>query len=469
MAAVMAALAGSPIAGPARAASATPSALSGFTTGFADIAFESPTTGTVWLHRAVGAGARLVLLQVEWNMISPLPPAPGTDPTNPANPAYSWGTLDNTVRAATADGLTVAFTIAGAGAPAWADGPNRPRSAAPGTWRPSAAAFAAFATAVARRYSGTFNPGGGVLPRVKYYQAWSEPNLPNHLAPQWVRSGRHWVAESPIIYRGLLNAFYAGVKSINRSNVVITGGTAPFGDQPGGSRVPPALFVRDLLCVSGALRPLPCPHPAHFDILAHHPYELGGPFQAALQPDDVSLPDFAKLTRPLAVAERTGRALPRGRKPIWVTEFSWDSKPPDPGAIPVMERARWTEEAFYELWREGVSAIAWYLIVDQPPIPNYASTYQSGLYYLDGRRKPGFEAFRFPFVVEHNGRTTVVWGITPDAGTVLVQRREAGRWITVLRFRRRAHAIFTRPIAPVPGALMRARVGSETSMPWSAP
>ena len=83
-------------------------------------------------------------------------------------------------------------------------------------------------------------------------------------------------------------------------------------------------------------------------------------------------PTSRKLTRPLSVAERTGRALPRGRKQIWVTEFSWDSSPPDPHGVPIVEHAHWLEEALYVLWHEGVDAVAWYLIVDQPPIPNYA-------------------------------------------------------------------------------------------------
>src|SRR5205085_10368277 len=106
-------------------------------------------------------------------------------------------------REVTAHGLTVVFPVASADGPAWADGAHRPRDVVPGTWRPSAEAFGAFAKAVARRYSGSFDPGTGVLPRVRYYQAWGEPNLSHHLMPQWIRVRHHWVAESPIIYRRL--------------------------------------------------------------------------------------------------------------------------------------------------------------------------------------------------------------------------------------------------------------------------
>ncbi len=124
---------------------------------------------------------------------------------------------------------------------------------------------------------------------------------------------------------------------------------------------------------------------------------------------------------------------------MWVTEFSWDSNPPDPHGVPIGERTRWVQEAFYVLWREGVSAIAWYLLADQPPIPNYGSTYQSGLYYDSGAPKPGLQGFRFPFVVEPvRGGRKVLWGFAPQRGMVEVQALRAKGWQTLFRFREQA-------------------------------
>ena len=439
--------------------------------GFADSIWNNPATANVWFDRADAAGAQFALIGISWAGVSPTRPPKGTDPTDPANPEYDWGTLDSTVRAAFAHGLTVAVTVAGGGGPAWADGRHRPRWATPGTWRPDAKAFGQFMKAVARRYSGRFTPAGesGPLPHVRYYQPWSEPNLYNHITPQWVRSGHHWIDESAILYRGLLNAGYAAVKSVARSNVVVTGGTAPFGDPPTArnARVPPARFVRDLLCLGARLTPRKCPHPAHFDILAHHPYAIGGPFDKATNPDDVSIPDFGKLTRPLRVAERTGRVLPRGHKQVWVTEFSWDSSPPDPGGVPIMKRARWIEETFWELWREGVDAIAWFLLADQAPIPSYGATYQSGIYYLDGRAKPGFQAFHFPFIAEPASRgRKMLWGISPDAGVVHVEIRRSTGWRTLFSVHVRAHGMFSRTLGLAAHSLVRARVASQVSMDW---
>jgi hypothetical protein len=436
-----------------------------FTTGIVDTVYYQPKARNAWLGRTVASGAQFILLWVNWANVSPQPPAVGSDPTDPANTAYVWSTLDTTVRAAAAHGLRVVLSVTNA--PPWAEGPGRPASVAPGTWRPNVTALAAFAKAVARRYSGGFNPGTGVLPRVRYFQAWTEPNLSNNLNPQWVRVGGHWVAESPIIYRSLVNAVYRAVKAVHSSDLVITGGPGPYGDPPGGARMRPALFVRDLLCLTGRLAPAPCSNPAHFDILAMDPYSFAGPLRRAYWADDVTLPDMWKLTQALAAAERHGRVLPRIHHSVWVTEFGWNSWPPTRGAIPVRARARWIDEAFYELWRQGINTATWYLIVDQSPKLSSTATWQTGLYYHNGYRKPGFEAFRFPFVVEPAAKGSArVWGVSPDSGTVRVQALEAGRWITVLSARVRARGVIYRTI-PISGhPLMRAVIGSDTSLGW---
>ena len=45
-----------------------------------------------------------------------------------------------------------------------------------------------FAYAAATRYSGTYvRADGVVLPRVRYWTAWNEPNLQIGLIPQWRR------------------------------------------------------------------------------------------------------------------------------------------------------------------------------------------------------------------------------------------------------------------------------------------
>jgi hypothetical protein len=277
------------------------------------------------------------------------------------------------------------------------------------------------------------------------------------------------VPASPEVYRGLLNSFFGSVKRAHSDNVVITAGTAPYGDpRPGGARMTPALFVRTLLCVGGRrLRAQKCSAPAHFDALAHDPYSVGGPFRRALNADDVSIPDLAKLTRPLRVAGRSGRALPRGPKGLWVTEVSWDSNPPDPHGVPAATHARWLEQALYVLWRQGVDTIAWYNVRDQAPIPDYASTYQSGVYLRDGTPKLAARAYRFPFVLERSGRGVRVWGRSPIVGTVSIQQRRGAGWASLRRVRVRSRGTFYRVLRLPRRATLRAVVGRETSLPFS--
>jgi len=172
----------------------------------------------------------------------------------------------------------------------------------------------------------------------------------------------------------------------------------------------------------------------------------------------------------LRAAERTGGALPRKRHRVWVTEVSYDSKPPDPDGVPVARHARFLQEALYLLWRQGVGTITWFRIVDSPPVPSYGDSNQSGIYRLGGQVKPAARAFRFPFVVARRASGGLVaWGRSPVAGLVTIERRRRGRWVAVRRgVSVRRHGTFHVPIArrPAPDRL-RARAGGERSLVWA--
>jgi hypothetical protein len=432
-------------------------------TGFFDPPAFTSADAQTWFGRAVGSGATVVRLIESWSSLEPRRPA---DPTDPADPAYQWAALDPQVEQAIAAGLVPVIDVSGA--PRWAQPAAIPKGSTAGSWEPNDSAFEAFARALATRYSGSFpdplHPGA-MLPRVRYFQAWNEPNLSIYLAPQWKRVAGAWVAEGPALYRALLNAFYAGVKATQPTALVVTGGTAPFGDPPGGPRIPPAEFDRDMLCLSTALKPLPCPDPVHFDVLDHHPYAVGGPYTPALNADDVSIPDMARLARPLAVAEATRRVLPVGTKPLWATEVSYDSSPPDPKGVPMGILDRWTAETLYELWSEGVSLVTWYLIRDQAPVPNYADTYQSGMYFRNGTAKQAQRAFQFPLVVDRRGTgEPIVWTRVPVAGTLQIQGRVDGRWSAVVTLHVSRYEVVERHLRAAASESFRARVGGVTSL-----
>jgi len=331
---------------------------------------------------------------------------------------------------------------------------------------------------VARRYSGWFpdpDRPGRLLPRVRYLEAWNEPNLPKYLTPQWGRRRGRLVPASPAHYRRLLNAFYNGVKAVNRTNFVVSAGTSPFGEPwRGGRRIPPALFTRELLCLRGRRQPRPfrCPDaPARFDALAHHPFTIGRPTRRALNADDVSVADLRKLTRPLRAAIRYGTVRPRRAKQLWVTELFWESRPPDPDGVSLASHARYLEGAFYLLWRQGVDVVTWLGLRDQPRGEGYNVTTQSGIYargesVASDRRKPAFTAFRFPFTAYRSRGVARLWGLAPEPGRVTIEARRQGRWRRVASLRARRGRVFSARLRARRGMLLRAGQESERSLVW---
>jgi hypothetical protein len=435
-----------------------PAAARGFDVGLADSVFNSPDPNVVWFDRAAEGRATVVRISVSWSSVaSSTRPA---DPLNPADPSYDFQTVDAAVQKAVVHGLDVLLTIASA--PTWAEGENRPDAsqAPPGTWKPNPGDLQGFAQALASRYSGDFQG----LPRVRLFQLWNEPNLSMYLNPQWEGAA----PASPRIYRGMLNAFYAGVKSVSSSDQVLTAGTAPYGDSPGGQRMQPALFWRSLLCLEGHdLRPAECPDPAHFDIAAHNPINADGPTRGAQNVDDISTPDLGRLKRILTKARKTGRSEPGGRKPLWATEFWWESNPPDPNGVPEGKHARWLEQALYLFWKQGVKKAIWFQIRDAAPVPDYGSTYQTGLFQLDGTPKLAYQAFRFPFVTDRLSAERVrIWGMAPAPGRVRVQRKFGPGWHTIARLRAGGDRVFVGKLSLSHRARLRARAGGETSLVW---
>ena len=436
--------------------------------GFTDTTFATPG-GAVWLQRSAAAGAGIVRIDVGWPVSDAVRRPVGFNARNPADPHYDFTQDDAAIKAAAADGLRVLAVFTGA--PRWARGTRSPGGRVAGSWRPDPQAVGDYGIALATRYSGRYpDPAapGHMLPRVAALQVWNEPNLSLYLSPQW--SGGRAVA--PVLYRRMLNAVYRGVKAVDPHALVVAAGTAPFGDPPGGQRLPPVDFWRDLLCLTQAgagLQAARCPDPVHFDVFAHHPYSVGSPTASALEPDDVSIPDLGKLTRLVQAAERVGTVLPREAHPLWITEVSYDSRPPDPQGVPILEQARWLEQTLAELWREGAQAVFWNQVGDQPPIPSYGATAQSGVYYLGGRPKPALTAFRFPLVAWRTGRSTLeVWGRAPASGRLVVQMRAGSAWKPVRTLQVNAGATVVTQIT-VPGQVdLRGQVGRQTSLVWAA-
>ena len=411
------------------------------------------------VRRIKAAGATRAGLVLAWRGIAPATRPDAFSPENHEDPAYNWTAFDERVRAVARAGLELFVAIHYA--PAWAEG----RGSGPaGTVRPNAAEFGKFARAAATRYSGRyFN-----LPRVRYWQAWGEPNISNNLNPQF--ENRRPIA--PFLYRRMLNAFATAVKSVDGDNVVVAGGTAPFRDVTIKHRHwGPLTFIREMFCLSKRLA-RKCRTRVQFDIWSHHPYTSGGPTHSALLPDDVSLGDLPELRRTLQAAVRVGHVASRRPLGLWVTEFSWDSRPPDPAGVPSRLLTRWVAEALYRMWGNGITVVTWLQLRDHPPSVSFE---QSGLYYhrgaiADDRPKPMLRAFRFPLVAFPRGRGIQVWGRTPGSrpATVIVEQRAGRRWRRLGYLRTNRYGIFQHRYRTTRSGFVRARTAAgERAVPFS--
>ena len=460
-------------------AAALPATSSAMRLGFTDertLQLGSATNAGAGLTNARTAGASIWRFQLSWREIAPTQPPSLAAARDPGWAGYRWTRTDEHVRRLAAARLRpLPFVF---GAPAWAEGSGRPAASTTipvGVWKPNAAAYGAFAVAVAKRYSGTYpdpaNPGA-TLPAITTWQAWNEPNLSVDISPQWVRKNGRWAPESPRIYRALLNAFYTGVKSVNPKATVVTAGTGPYGDlDEGDPRMMPVRFWRELLCVSSAKVPKAkkCPK-VSFDAIAHHPYPIGPPRRTARNADDAVVPDVKKITRLLPAATRRGTVRPAGAKPLWITEISWDSRP-DPDGLSLEQQATYLQGALYVLYQQGADVVTWFNLRDQAPTPSYAATYQSGIYLrgstpAEDVAKPSLTAFRFPFTAYRTRGVARLWGMAPAGGAVTIQARQGDRWVTAARLRAAGNRIFTGRLRVGQGVSLRAVSNTDTSLVW---
>jgi len=424
------------------------------------------------------AGATVVRLLLWWPTVAPEGSSapPGFNARDPSDPAYRWDAFDEQVRAAVAAGLQPIANINSA--PTWAQSGAKQR-ASDGPVRPSPSMLADFATAAAKRYSGSY----GGLPRVRYWQVWNEQNLSIELMPQ-SEGGK---VVSPDWYRGMVNAMARAVHAVHPDNVVVAGGLAPFGgnsNDPSASpfppydRIHPLDFMRRMLCMSSGAKPTPtCSEKSEFDVWAHHPYTYGGPTHSAYHPDDVSIGDLGEVRRLLDAAAASGHISTRQKLAFWVTEFSYDSQPADPKGLPPDLHARWVSEALYRMWQNGVSLVTWFLIRDELPYPQ--AFFQSGLYYrgangiASDKPKPALRAFRFPFVAfkQKNGAITY-WGRTPlgKKQALVVEQKQGSRWARLVTPTVDRYGIFQGRVTNAKGTgSLRARLvsRSDVSLPFS--
>jgi hypothetical protein len=298
------------------------------------------------------------------------------NPTNPNDPAYDWAIYDRTVQYAAQYGIKMVFSIYGT--PGWANGHTGLNHAPT-----KAADLQRFAYAAARRYSGTSRgEDNRRLPSVRLWLAWTEPNNPINLFPQYKRVRGRWVVQSAIDYARICNAIYNGIHSTSiAGEKVACGVTAPRGNNVAGglrSSVSPIAFLR--AAKRAGMR--------RFDAYAHHPYSLSkreGPTTPPANKNAVTLGNINTLIKEID-------RLYGGRKPLWITEYGYQTNPPDRViGVPYALQARWLTKA-YAVARANrrITMMLWFLLKDEPNLGGW----QSGFLTVTGKKKPSFLAFQ---------------------------------------------------------------------------
>jgi hypothetical protein len=414
------------------------------------------------LNRMKLMGVDAVRVSVLWDAV-----APRKKLRNGANPksyrAANWDKYDDLVRAAQQFGLRVYFDVTFPG-PRWtqekANDPANQR-----TWKPKTREFGRFFQAVAKRFSGSYhdeNEGKGVLPRVDWWGIGNEPNQGGWLMPQTRRIGGHLVPQSPAIYRDLLVAgAQALIKTGHTNDTINFGETAPLGVAPQSERRPlrPALFLRELFCLDSRYRPYRgtaakarhCSSVKKLSILkklpklvyAHHPYtKKTSPLKKDKSRDAITIANLSALPTALdKIAKRT-KLIPSGLGVV-LTEFGWETNPPDKlNGISLANQAEWNNLGDYAAFQNPrVFANTQFLLFDVPPQRQYPKdsraywfTYQSGLFYSNGQRKPSATAYMLPFVIKRSGGSYLFWGqvrFTPNGAdqVVQLQRKQGNDWV----------------------------------------
>ena len=419
-------------------------------------------------RRMASLGADRVRITAGWSALAPEPHSrkrPRFDARDSdAYPREPWQKLDRAVKAAVDAGLEVQLDVAFF-APRWGvrRGMGRARRDRQ-HWGVRPGRYAHFTEAVARRYSGTHaDPADprSTLPAVRLWTTWNEPNHPVFLLPQWKRRAGEWVPHSPHLYRRMHERAYSAIKRVSPKNQVLLGGLASGGSERRGRKrgMPPLEFIRELACVDRRGRSLTRPEcrdfkPLRADGFAHHPYSLyTAPDVPTENRDHVAIADLDRLSRLLGDLHRHERIA--SRLPIFVTEYGYETNPPDiTRGVSLEDQARYMGLSTYLAWREDdVASFAQFLLNDVGPPPgaqtgsvDESESWQSGLHFHDGTAKPAAQAFKLPFWAEARTiaaqNVVVLFGqVRPDEGRkhVLVEVQGAdGIWRPVESLETRA-------------------------------
>jgi hypothetical protein len=316
--------------------------------------------------------AKVIRLNLHWASVARRKPINALDPNDAA---YDWSLYDRAALFSNKYGIKLLLSIIDT--PGWANG-GEGKNRAP----TNMSDLRAFALAAATRYSGTWRAsGGGRLPAVRLWAAWNEANNPVFLQPQYKYVRGKWVIQSAIDYAKICEAVWSGVHAARvTGDKVACGLTAPRGNNnPGQPRasVAPLTFLNAVH--AAGLK--------HFDAWAHHPYAVSPAETPLTKPNSASAITLGNIQ--LLINQVTKLY---GNKPIWITEYGWQTNPPDKFfGVSWSKQATYLTQAFNVARRNPrITMMLWFLLQDEPNLAGW----QSGLETDKGQKKPAYSAFQ---------------------------------------------------------------------------
>jgi hypothetical protein len=438
--------------------------------------YDSPAVASGTMAELAGLGVTQIKVSMVWWLVAPNPDSaqkPNFDATDPnAYPPGAWNRYDRVVDLAQQYGIKVYFEI-DPQIPAWAIDTSVPT----GRYRlgdaPDPTDFEQFVEAVGRRYSGSFVPTQPVqppynpppiqvpglppvpipskahavsrassqnpIPRVSTWGIWNEPNWYVWLDPLYrtLPGGKREYLQPPL-YRGIVNAAWQGLEATGHSpatDTILIGETANAGPRT------PKQFLLELYCLDARDRMLTglaaeevgCSYssrsafvsanPGLFDAsgFAHHPWSFNVAPNRGVR-NWYTLYNMGALEQLLSGILRSYGRRHRGGVPLYLTEFGYESNPPNPDVKnTARQQAVWLNEAEYMAWKNPyVRMLNQFELIDSGPNTAYRpndsmywyDSVDSGLEFSSAQPKPALTSFRIPIwlPVPRHGRAVAVWG-----------------------------------------------------------
>ncbi len=336
---------------------------------------------------------------------------------DPNNGCYNWGLYDDLVTRSKAHNIDLLFSVAYT--PAWAN-----NNQGIGYTADTQAEFDLFSL----RYGQFAYAAGRRYPTVKYWTIWNEPNGSLFFRPARADMGKR--------YASLYVSGASSLKSANPSAMIAPGPTAPKPPAPG---IKPATFIKIFQTElakknKGYL----------VSAWAHNPYPSAGKSPDIKAPGVGSL-GIAKLPELIAILDQSPVTR---NKPIWATEFAYETKPAEPRGVSEFLQAKYMADCYRMLWQaKRITIGSWYGLTDPADLVDW----QSGLKANDGRQKLSWQMYQRPVSVYHAAKQIKIWGETNKAASATLIISTNGRDWQVLAGQNRSGNISTASWKQRPG------------------